>query len=1000
MKKLKYVTVFLLLLCFAMFSAACGSKMLDTPTGFNLDDAYTLYWKTVTDARSYELEIKNVASGETQAESSHRTYISLAELPEGNYEIKVRAVGGVNNELFSQWSSAVEFERARESGFLFELINGNTEYAVTKVGTASGEVVMESYYRGKPVTTIAENAFRGKGSSRLESVVIGSNIRAIGEGAFYNCTRLQSVTFPESVQYIGQGAFQGCNSLQSVTLPAGLTEIPAYMFAYCRGLQEVNMGDSVAYIGESAFFRCSSLAQLQLPDSVLYVGQHAFEEATDLAEISFGSGIQAVDEFAFYSCTSLSEVNFKEISAELVFAASVFRGCTNLAHIELPEGLTEIGSYAFYECSSLGEVTIPESVAGIGEFAFRDTALYKEQSESGDGFIYADKWLVAATNELKLNLVTLSGAQLRGDVCGIADQAFVVSYTTDQGTGLTSGPPKLETVEIPASVRHIGIYAFYKCPLLNKVTAEVDSQLKTIDDRAFEGCAILRNVQFREGLEDIGSYAFKDCTMLLSNDNLVPSTVKRIGTYAFNGSGLWTEAAENGGVAYATNWVVGTNELSEANITLETASGEPVAGVADFAFYKNEIVASITGLSGAKYIGRGAFFGCTALSTVILNNNLRRIEDNTFSDCTSLFIASLPLNLESIGLRAFYKCTTLNEIDFSNINLTEVGEMAFYGCFNVKEVNLGTTLKTIGPRAFSGLNQIVSLNIPNSVESIGDYAFSGCEALESITFGAPQTEEEAPEGTSSLAEGEEESALTEIGAGAFYNCTSLTEITFPENLESIGDYAFYKCASLKRVHFGSGLKHIGNYGFATTPIFSLVLPAGIESIGDYAFKNCKLLQSVIIAGTPAEIGVHAFYGSNKLTFYVQADSAVASTWNRRWNSAFRPVIWNSTLSETEDYLVSFTVQFENVTNPFARFGVAEPMRAGYHFVGWALSPGGEAVLSADEWRTAEMGTVLYAVWEEGDPPEPEIPQPEPELPEQSEQPEGSETESSPSGEVS
>lgn len=43
--------------------------------------------------------------------------------------------------------------------------------------------------------------------------------------------------------------------------------------------------------------------------------------------------------------------------------------------------------------------------------------------------------------------------------------------------------------------------------------------------------------------------------------------------------------------------------------------------------------------------------------------------------------------------------------------------------------------------------------------------------------------------------------LSEIGAYAFYNCTSLTSVTIPGNIISVGDYAFYNASSLSSVIF-------------------------------------------------------------------------------------------------------------------------------------------------------------------------------------------------------
>lgn len=951
MKNLKYFVTILLSVLLLVLACGCTRVApLDTPKGFNFDERLNLYWTYVPGARSYIVDIKG-DNGYRQEMTPHVTHVSLEYLTEGDYEIKVKAIGGSNNEASSAWSKVIDFRREKESGVLFTAINGSTEYAVSAIGSATGKVIIEDVYRGKPVTEIAEDAFRGKGNSRLESVTVGANVRTIGSNAFYNCTNLQEVVFPESLTSIGTNLFQGCSNLKSVTFPAGVTSIPSYTFAYCRALEEFTIGETVTSIGESAFYNCSALKSIVIPDSVTYIGPYAFDSNIALESVSFGSGISTISGYAFYNCTGLTELTFRKVES-LSLSDRAFEGSSALETIELPEGLTSIGAYTFYRCSALEDIKIPDTVTSIGVFAFRDTALFYEQGElrddgyvyttaGHDGFIYADNWIVAATDEFKLNVTTLDSNSMRAGVVGIADQTFVVNVVSDTGSIQTVGAPKLTEVNLASSVKYIGVYAFYKCQLLNKFTTATGSQLIAIADRAFQECPLLNTVSFKNSsnLRDIGSYAFYECIALVDNGtNLVPNSVERIGTYAFYNTALWDGAALEGGIVYAGNWVVGYNNLEDTAVKLS----DSLVGIADFAFYQNTEIQTLEGLSKAKFIGRGAFFGCSSLNQISLNASLIEIADNTFSGCSSLFIVSFPYRLKRIGLRAFYECTLLDAIDLSETAVTEIGAAAFYGCYNVKSIKLGEQLEYIGDTAFYGIRQVEELTIPNKVKEIGMHAFANCEALETIHFG---------------------SGLEIIGAGAFQNSQVLQSITMGDGLKSIGSYAFYMCPALTNVDLGNGIEEIGNYVFAATSIKSISLPASLKIIGDYAFKNCKQLTSVIMHGLPEYIGVHAFYGNNALTIYALGEGA-ASDWNSRWNSSYRPIIWSCTLSEDGDYIASFTTSFETISNPFARGGFSAPTREGYDFVGWALTPGGDVKYGADDWRNAPFGTTLYSVWTE------------------------------------
>ena len=80
--------------------------------------------------------------------------------------------------------------------------------------------------------------------------------------------------------------------------------------------------------------------------------------------------------------------------------------------------------------------------------------------------------------------------------------------------------------------------------------------------------------------------------------------------------------------------------------------------------------------------------------------------------------------------------------------------------------------------------------------------------------------------------------MESIGEGAFYACSSLTEVTIPESVKSIGQQAFFSCTALEKVTIGEG----------------------VESIGHYAFDVCPLLTNIIYEGTtePTTIGYAAF----------------------------------------------------------------------------------------------------------------------------------------------
>ena len=248
LKRLFPVAAFLLL--FGL--ASCGTSAgLETPQSLEIDIDNQLSWDAVNSARSYLVEVKNESGEAVLSKTTRKTSHSLSDLEVGDYEIRVRATGGAKNDQTSEWSEALYFHRDYETGCVYELFNGNTEYRIKRSGSATGTVTIEATYRGKPVTEIGENAF--KGNRNVKEIILGENIRTIAENAFYNCSVLESVTLPDGVTSIGDSAFQGCRELKKVNIPAGVSFIPAYCFAYCRSLSEISIGENIQSIGESAF---------------------------------------------------------------------------------------------------------------------------------------------------------------------------------------------------------------------------------------------------------------------------------------------------------------------------------------------------------------------------------------------------------------------------------------------------------------------------------------------------------------------------------------------------------------------------------------------------------------------------------------------------------------------------------------------------------------------------------------------------------------------------
>lgn len=229
------------------------------------------------------------------------------------------------------------------------------------------------------------------------------------------------------------------------------------------------------------------------------------------------------------------------------------------------------------------------------------------------------------------------------------------------------------------------------------------------------------------------------------------------------------------------------------------------------------------------YIDPECFQNNKEITKVILPTTLMQINEYAFMNCTNLKEVHIPAECTIVDKYAFSGCTSLEKVVFGKYTDEFSGETstgavtlshsAFSGCSSLTTIENSKRITTVGRYTFSGCLSLTSIDL-TELRVAGNYAFNGCRKLKTII-----TSENTP-----------------ISDNMFNGCTAIE--SFEIKTDRLGNGAFFNCTSLSEVTFTtSELHQFGSNAFYNTAIEEFTLPAGNYQIGDNAFSNCKKLKT-------------------------------------------------------------------------------------------------------------------------------------------------------------
>lgn len=422
-------------------------------------------------------------------------------------------------------------------------LNAEDISVLKKVATAdSGKLSIIDLSKTE-LLAIGEEAFAE--CTNLTKIVLPSSISQIGNSAFGGCKNLTEITIPEKVSVLGDYAFAECEKIKTINIPQSVTDIPNGCFADCHALESIKLPLHAKKIGKEAFARCQELKRIDIPAEISSIGGAAFAGCQKLAFIkvdpnnkkycstaggvlyskdgkyilqypagkegdvyTIPNGVIRVGSFAFSGSNSIKRITIPSTCTSVGYGA--FYECGNLNDIELPEQLVKIESDLFYGCKSLQQIKIPANVTSIGNNSFFGCSNLKT--------------IVIPSKVTKLGKQTFQG-------CSSIESLVLPEGITEVPQSCFAFCNNLRTVKLPGTLTAIAEMAFAADTALTTIT--LPSNTTTVGGGAFAGCKNLDKISIPNGVRTIDYASFVNCANL--QNIIIPNSIDSVGISSFVG---------------------------------------------------------------------------------------------------------------------------------------------------------------------------------------------------------------------------------------------------------------------------------------------------------------------------------------------------------------------------------------------------------------------------------------------------------------------------------
>lgn len=291
--------------------------------------------------------------------------------------------------------------------------------------------------------------------------------------------------------------------------------------------------------------------------------------------------------------------------------------------------------------------------------------------------------------------LTITGSLDDNDLAYLSTLQTLKKLNLENATiqqGLFGAPFKdfsrLETCELPRSLKQIGSETFKGCALLKTISLPVSLQATGND--ILSGCQKMTDIYVRpsspdcvatdafrglpnpqavcihvqQGLSDVFRSNAKWSMFSRITDDL-PALPKRFACDGieyraiYQGDGNFAEVTIPSGEMYSGAIVIPAT-VTYQDVEYVVSGFDQTDGLSPFV--GNPFITSLDLQLHVDTLRRMQFMGCTQLASLNLPSTLRYIEDECFRNCPMLTQISLPASLEALGDNAFCGCQFLTDI--------------------------------------------------------------------------------------------------------------------------------------------------------------------------------------------------------------------------------------------------------------------------------------------------------------------------------------------------